>query len=107
MRRALTALALTILVLSCIGCFSASDATLTAAKGNTRDLRTIRKQVIPMLPVGEVPVGTETWTIRGLWDNRIATMIVRSRSIEAGITGDKAFDTTTAAGEEGVTKEPR
>lgn len=107
MRRLLTAVASSILATLCLGCFTTSEATLAAAKGNTRDLRTVRAKLVPMLPEGDVEIIDKTWTIRGLWDNRIAAMIVRARSIEAGLTNDKSFDTTTAANEEGVTKEPR
>lgn len=107
MRRFLTACALAALTLAALGCCSTSDAMQKAAEGTIRDLRIVRQEVVTKLPDGEVEVGGKTWTVRGLWDNRVGAMIVRERSIVAGLKGDKDFDTTKAASEEGVTKEPR
>ena len=107
MRRFLLACALAVSTLAVLGCASTDDATRKAALGTIRDLRIIRAKVIPQLPDGNVEVGTKTWTTRGLWDNRLGAMIVRERSIVAGIEGDKTFDTIKVAAEEGVTKEPR
>jgi hypothetical protein len=94
-------------ILTGVGCCTTSDALTTAAKGNTRDLRIIRSKMVPLLPEQEVEVGDKTWTLRGLWDNRMASFIVKARSIEAGLAEDKTFDTVQAAKEEGLTQEPR
>jgi hypothetical protein len=107
MRRFLIACVLAVLTLAAVGCHSTDDATRKAALGTIRDLRVVRSQVVTQLPDGDVMVGGKTWTVRGLWDNRLAAMIVRERSIVAGIDGDKKFSTAKAATEEGVTKEPR
>ncbi len=107
MRRFLTACALGASMLVSLGCCATLDSTITAAKGSVRDLRTVRAKVVPMLPIDDVKIGNQTWTVRGLWDNRLAAMIVRERSIVAGLTGDKTFDVRAASAEEGVTQEPR
>ena len=107
MRRFLLAFALVASTLAAVGCSTTDDATRKAALGTIRDLRIIRAEVIPQIPNGDVEIGGKTWTKHGLWDNRLGSMIVRERSIVAGIDGDKSFDTATTATEEGVTKEPR
>ncbi len=107
MRRFLLACALAVSTLTVLGCASTSDATRKAAQGTIRDLRIIRAKVIPQIPDGPIKIGTKTWTKHGLWDNRLGAMIVRERSIVAGLDGDKTFDTVKVAKEEGVTKEPR
>lgn len=107
MRRFLTACVLVALMLVSLGCCSTDDAIKTAVEGTIRDLRIVRKQVVTMLPDEDVTVGGKVWTLRGLWDNRLGAMIVRERSIVAGLDGDKEFSTKKVTTEEGVTKEPR
>ena len=107
MRRFLLACVLVASTLVSLGCCATLDATKRAALGTIRDLRTIRAEVIPQLPDGDVEIGAKTWTLRGLWDNRLGAMIVRERSIVAGIESDKSFDIFMVAKEEGVTTEPR
>lgn len=107
MRRVLSALTACTLAILLAGCCTPNDALKRAASGNTRDLRLIRSEVITQLPTTEVEIGDKTWTLRGLWDNRIAAFLVRARAIEAGLADDKSFDTKQAAKEEGVTTTPR
>ena len=107
MRRFLIACVLVASTLAAVGCSTTDDAIRKAAQGTIRDLRIVREQVVTQLPDGNVEVGGKTWTVRGLWDNRLGAMIVRERSIVAGIDGDKTFDTIKVATEEGVTVEPR
>lgn len=107
MRRFLTACVLVASMLASLGCCGTYDATKIAAQGTIRDLRIVRKQVVTQLPDGEVQVGGKTWTVRGLWDNRLGSMIARERSIIAGLDRDKTFDIVKVATDEGVTKEPR
>lgn len=107
MRRFLTACVLVALMLVSLGCCTTDESITTAVDGTIRDLRIIRAQVIPQIPDGEIKIGDKTWTIHGLWDNRIGAMIVRERSIAAGLVSDKKFSTEKVTTEEGVTKEPR
>ena len=107
MTRFLTAFVLGALMLASVGCLSIDDSIRKAASGTIRDLRIVRAEVVSQLPYGEVVIGDKTWTLRGIWDNRLAAMIVRERSIVAGIDKDKSFDTVKVSKEEGVTKEPR
>ena len=94
-------------ILTGAGCCTASDALATAAQGNTRDWRIVRSKMVPLLPDQQVEVGDKTWTLKGLWDNRLASFIVKARAIEAGLAEDKTFDVVTAAKEEGLTQAPR
>ena len=107
MRRLLTACVLVVSMLGGLGCHSITESTIKSAKVTLQQLRTVRSEVVPMLSTDPVEIGTKTWTVRGLWDNRLAGMIVNARSTIAGMKRDKGFDTVRAAGEEGVTKEPR
>lgn len=107
MRRILIAGVLVVSTLATLGCCSTVEATKKAAQGTIRDLRIIRAEVITQIPNAEIQIGGKTWTAHGLWDNRLGAMIVRERSIVAGLDGDRAFDTAQASSEEGVTQEPR
>ena len=107
MRRALTSVHVVTMAMLFAGCCTTTDALKAAAKGNTRDLRILRTQVVTQLPTDEIEVGGKMWTVRGIWDNRIASFIVKARSIEAGLAKDKSFDVKQASEEEGVTKTPR
>ncbi len=105
--RWLTACVLAASTLASLGCCGTDDAIKHAAEASIRDLRSLRSELVPLLPEQSIEVGDKTWTLRGLWDNRLGAMVVRERSLLAGLTTDRSFDTETVAREEGVTQEPR
>lgn len=82
-----------------------TDATLRAAEGNLNSLELMQRELPPLLPddvVEDRPDNPNRRSVRAFWARRLASYVVRARSVVAGLKGDKGFSARAEAEKEGL-----
>ncbi len=97
-----------VMALALAGCCTpqvVTDKTLKAAEGNLNSLEIMQKEIPPLLSdetVEDRADNPNKRTVRAFWAKRLASYVVRARSVVAGLKVDKDFSVLTEAEKEGL-----
>ena len=105
MRKTIMMVAAALALAGCCTPQVVTDKTLVAAEGTLNSLEIMQREIPPLLSDEVVEVRADNpnkRTVRAFWVKRIASYIVRARSVVAGLKVDKDFSVLTEAEKEGL-----